>query len=248
MRGPYFRVPHQLGKLDVAHSSSDLCPKRMPTRIEDNSFAGFHLDFRAPAESIHLSHKAILGVRPSELVQEHVICHPVWLAGQELALFQDRLGQRDDTRPRLPLLCDRLVIGEGPEGTINIDPLPSQLPHFCWSAAGEAERDQYPAEANIRFPKERLKLLRRDDPRAPARPWFLVAGQGIHIQQVSADRPISSCFSNQKSQEFGGRIEPGIAKKERIVILLKALPIKEDNDACESRSDSGFWMDGREGE
>ena len=37
-----------------------------------------------------------------------------------------------------------------------------------------------------------------------------------------------------------GRVELGIAKKERIVILLKALPIKEDNDAFESRSDARY--------
>ena len=57
----------------------------------------------------------------------------------------------------------------------------------------------------------------------------------------------SSCFSNQKRRDFGCRVEHGIAKKERIVILLKARPIKEDNDAFESRSDFRFCVDRREG-
>jgi hypothetical protein len=39
-----------------------------------------------------------------------------------------------------------------------------------------------------------------------------------------------------------GRVKvAGLAKKRRIVILLKKPLIKEDNDAFESRSGSGIW-------
>lgn len=111
-----------------------------------------------------------------------MICWLVWLAGQELAQLQDRLGKRDDARSRLPLLCDRLVVGEDPEGAIQINPLSNQLAHLCWSATGQAERDLYSPEVDVCSPKKRLELFRRDDSRAPSRPRFLVAGQILVCQ------------------------------------------------------------------
>jgi hypothetical protein len=45
-------------------------------------------------------------------------------------------------------------------------------------------------------------------------------------------------YLNSRNGHFGGAGGVGIARKKRIVILLKTQLIKEDNDACKSRGNS----------
>ena len=113
-----------------------------------------------PLVVLHYSALLLMGVGLAMFVKKNVVRRFLVAAIQVLAELEHRDRQRDDSRPRLALPCDRLVLWENPETVCKVDPLPDQLTNFARPAAREAKGDKDSLEVQVSEPKQCLEFLR----------------------------------------------------------------------------------------